>query len=97
MSRLFHVSDQPDIEVFEPRWPPPAHVIAIESAWLECARATTLWVYECAPAAFVCSDATAGYFVAQVRVVPARCRRVDGPLAFSCIRMRNAGKGPPGI
>lgn len=177
MSRLFHVSDQPGIGVFEPRWPPSAnasittpvvwavdqvhlpnyllprdcprvafrrrpgstaqdvstffadddaaaHVVAIESAWFERARTAALWVYEFELEPFACIDATAGYFVAPGRVVPAGCRRVDRPLteltasgavlrvmpslleladaiassslAFSCIRMRNAGKGPPG-
>lgn len=177
MIRLFHVSEQPGIEVFSPRWPPSANaaittpvvwavdqarlanyllprdcprvafhrrpgsttqdvatffaddgaatrVVAIESTWFERARTATLWVYEFEPEPFACIDATAGYFVAPVRVVPASCRRVDRPLAelaasgavlrvlpsllaladavagsslaFSCIRMRHAGNGPPG-
>ena len=178
MRRLFHVSEQPGIGVFEPRWPPSAHpaittpvawavdeahlpnyllprdcawvafhrrpgsnardlstffaddgaaahIVAIESAWFERARTATLWVDEFAPAPFACTDTTAGYFVAPVPVVPVGCRRIDRPLAeltassavlrvlpslleladavvssslaFSCIRMRNAGQGPPGV
>lgn len=169
--RLWHVSEQSDIEVFVPRMPPRAdakgeapvvwavdgtrlanylvprdcprvafhalpgsteqdrqtflgfggarHVVAIESCWLERAARSVLWAYEFPPQGFVCADATAGYFVSSVAVVPISRRRVENPLselvasgvelrvvpdlralaarvassslAFSCIRMRNAG------
>lgn len=169
--RLWHISEQCDIEVFVPRTTPGAnakgespvvwavdgthlasylvprdcprvafhalpdstgqdrqtllgfggarHVVAIESGWLERAARGILWAYEFPLQGFVCADATAGYFVSSVAVVPISRRRVDDPLselvasgvelrvvpdlhalaarvassslAFSCIRMRNAG------
>jgi hypothetical protein len=100
----------------------PEHVVAIESCWFENATNRPLWLYEFAPETFVCADATAGYFVSSVAVVPVSSRCVRNPLAellgtgaelrvvpsllklasavasstlaFSCIRMRNAGVGP---
>jgi hypothetical protein len=173
-SILFHVSNEPDIEVFEPRMSPTEnsmiqspvvwavdhehlanylvprecprvafrllpssseqdrakflglggaqHVVAIESRWFERAVGSILWSYEFSPEPFVCADATAGYFVSSVAVIPASRRCIERPLAelvaagvelrivpsllaladavassslaFSCIRMRNAERGP---
>lgn len=171
---VYHVSEEPNIELFRPRMPPAAtaglnapvvwaiakthlvnyllprecprvcwrtvpgsseqdrpqfpgsasarQVVAIEARWLERAASCVLWLYEFCPGPFVCSDATAGYFVSRVPVVPVSRRRIERPLdellahgaelrvvpsllvladavasstlAFSCIRMRNAGVGP---
>ena len=174
MQPLFHVSEEPGIERFEPRLPPTAnakivspvvwavdrahlpnylvprecprvafhllpsssehdrewllgqrgaqHVVAIESSWFERAVSSRMWIYEFPPEPFVCTDVTAGYFVSASAVVPVLRRQVQSPLAelvgmgvelrvvpsllalasqvassslaFSCIRMRNAGAGP---
>ena len=133
--KLFHVSEQKDIEAFEPRMPPSpgsnistpvvwavdeahlgnyllprecprvafyateettqddrlnfigrsrasAHVVAIESAWLDRAATTELCMYEFPERSFVCADRTAGYFVSQAPVIPRSRRLVTQPLQF---------------
>jgi hypothetical protein len=59
-----------------------AHVVAIESAWLERARTTELCMYEFSEKSFVCADRTAGYFVSHAPVIPESCRLVTHPLKF---------------
>jgi hypothetical protein len=94
-------------------------IIAIEAAWLDRLRTTTLFVYDMPNAGFALEDDTAGYWTsrdivvpigwAEVGDLPARIAETgarlvtvgslwplhdqvrDSPLAFSMIRMRNAG------
>lgn len=119
--RLFHVSEEPNITVFEPRLPSREdldpkvglvwaldeahlpnfltprncprvtwhvgqqttkadieacfsgscrHDVAIESAWFERMRNTTLYLYEFDPEPFVLQDAVAGYWVATTGQIP---------------------------
>ncbi len=116
--RLFHVSEDPTIEVFHPRLPARAdltptvglvwaiaeshlpnfltprdcprvayhlapgtteedrlrfgerYVVAIEGAWVERLRRTTLYLYEFDPAGFTLQDAAAGYYVSTGTEVP---------------------------
>ena len=128
---LYHFSEKPDIERFEPRPSPSggelpdvvwaiddAHavmyyvprdcpracfwpgtktsdedrerwfggidakmVIAIESAWLDRLRATTLYRYAMPPEMFVANDDTAGHFVSRGRVTPLNVEPVGDLLA----------------
>jgi Family of unknown function (DUF6886) len=56
-------------------------VVAIESGWLERARATRLYCYHMPRETFECLDGCAGYFVSRVPVVPSRIEVFDDPLA----------------
>jgi hypothetical protein len=58
----------------------PEQVVVIESGWFAQAANCTLWLYEFPPETFVCADATAGYFVSPVEVVPVACRCLGNPL-----------------
>lgn len=146
--RLYHVSDRPDIPLFEPRpvrpghphtdLPPVvwaveerllhnyllprdcprvtfyatagsdpadvarllgataaghlvAHVVAIESGWLDAVRAAVLWLYELPADTFELLDSTAGYYVSRQPVRPLSVRRVDdllGELARRDVELR---------
>jgi hypothetical protein len=133
MPPVFHVSEEPNIEVFVPRLPSTPtvemgfpvvwavdakhlvnylvprecprvafhtlpgsseadraallgrggaeHVVAIDATWFERAVNNALWVYEFAPEAFACIDATAGYFVSRVAITPTARRHCRDPLA----------------
>ena len=56
-------------------------VVAIEESWQDRVRACRLSCYHLPSGTFVCQDATAGYFVSSVPVVPVRAERVDDPLS----------------
>lgn len=55
-------------------------VVAIESAWLEAARAATLHLYRLPPESFTCVDAGAGYWISREAVVPLSVVSVTDPL-----------------
>lgn len=42
-----------------------SHVVAIETAWLQRAQTTTLYVYEMAPGNFIEADEVAGYYTSS--------------------------------
>ena len=56
-------------------------VIAIETAWIERLRATTLYRYTMPAAAFKPNDATAGHFVSRTSVVPLAVEPIGDLLA----------------
>ena len=57
-----------------------ATVIAVEFAWLERIRGARIYVYHMPPATFVPHDASAGYFVSDVAVVPSKVEPLGDPL-----------------
>lgn len=56
-------------------------VIAIESAWLDRVRSTTLFRYTMPDATFVVNDDTAGHYVSRAAVVPLGVEPVGDLLA----------------
>ena len=123
---VYHVSEEPDIPVFEPRpvssgesfvWAiddehlrnylvprecprvtfyagpgttvadrerflgSSTAVVAIESGWFERMRSCTLFCYHLPGETFELRDRTAGYFVSQVAVTPARVDAIHDPVA----------------
>jgi hypothetical protein len=56
-------------------------VVAIERAWLERVRSSSLFCYHMPSGTFECFDACAGYFVSRVAVVPTGVEFVSDPLA----------------
>jgi hypothetical protein len=52
-------------------------VIAIESAWLDRVRATTLYLYELPAEGFELIDTSAGYWINRSGVVPIGVKRID--------------------
>jgi len=56
-------------------------VIAIESAWLDRVRSTTLYRYSMPDATFVVNDDTAGHYVSRAAVVPLGIEPVGDLLA----------------
>jgi len=126
--RLFHVSEEPDIDRFVPRIPfrndldkskglvwaineqclpnfltprecprvtyhagegtseedaarffssACRHCVAIEHAWFEKMRETTLYIYEFDPANFTLQDTCAGYYVSERTEAPIGKMRID--------------------
>lgn len=55
-------------------------VIAIEGAWLDRIRATTLYRYQLPPESFECQDVGAGYYVSRTAVTPTRVDRLTDVL-----------------
>jgi hypothetical protein len=53
------------------------HAVAIEHAWFERMRATTLHIYEFDPANFTLQDACAGYYVSERTETPIGKTRID--------------------
>jgi hypothetical protein len=53
------------------------HVVAIEHAWVERMRSTTLYIYEFDPENFVLQDACAGYYVSERTEIPIAKTQVD--------------------
>lgn len=49
------------------------HVVAVEAAWLDRIRTGVIWLYAMPPDTFTVADATAGYHVSSVPVVPTAC------------------------
>lgn len=45
-------------------------IVAVEAAWLEAIRATTLYAYHLPPATFTLHDASAGYYISTSVVTP---------------------------
>ncbi|MBC8105094.1 MAG: hypothetical protein H7Z14_00765 [Anaerolineae bacterium] len=52
-------------------------VVAIEAAWLERARMTTLYCYLLPSNGFECIDNNAGYWINRGSVTPVRVERID--------------------
>jgi hypothetical protein len=63
-------------------------VVAIEAAWLERVRATTLYLHELPSDRFECVDRGAGYWISRSAVTPVGVERVDDCLR--AIAERNA-------
>jgi len=53
------------------------HCVAIEHAWVERMRGTSLYIYEFDPANFVLQDACARYYVSEKTETPIGKRRID--------------------
>ena len=67
------------------------HVAAIESAWLDRVRTTTLWLYELPSGSFELLDPIAAYYVSRQPVRPLSVHRVDdllGELARRDVEVR---------
>jgi Family of unknown function (DUF6886) len=56
-------------------------VVAIESAWFERVRSSSLFCYHMPSETFECFDECAGYFVSRASVVPTGVKVVSDPLA----------------
>ncbi len=56
---------------------PSSRVLAIETAWWERVRSSTLWVYELPTYPFTLLDETAGYYLADETVVPVGRQEID--------------------
>lgn len=56
-------------------------VVAVEAAWLERIRETSLCCYHMPDASFACLDQDAGYFVSREKVSPVRVDLIDDVLA----------------
>ena len=55
-------------------------VVAIEKAWVDRLRATTLYQYQFPPDRFKCVDAGAGYYVSRTAVTPIRIDKLSSIL-----------------
>jgi hypothetical protein len=56
---------------------PGGRVVAVESAWWSRVQRPEIWVYDLPPDRFALVDQTAGYYVADVTVVPLGREKVE--------------------